>query len=256
MFHLVAPLTAGAVALILGFWRNPPALFILGFGMTLLVAVLIAFLHGRQENHGQQARPMRSVLRVAVEGVASLMVLQGTLPLLLGEAPVPSLAANPVVRAPLWQLVFSDPSQAAQKDVPLPEHWETQAVYVRIDLMTPYRGSAGLRVEVNGQPLGTVSNEAGGPWYAVGPSHGWSIRVPRDVLREASQATVTLRPVSVDAQLRIGGHPDAGVDHRLPGNSRFFDGAHWRRDQLAGTTQPPATGTYRVWLVAYLESLS
>jgi len=246
----VAPLTAGAVALILGFWRNLPALFILCFGVTLLVALLVALLNGRQEHH------TRFVLRAAVEGVASLMVLQGTLPLLLGEAPVPSLAGDPLIRSPLWQLVFSDPSQAAQKDTPLPEHWETQAVYVRIDLMTPYRGTAGLRVDVNGEPLGTVSNEAGGPWYALGPSHGWSIRVPRSVLAQAPQATVTLRPVGIDPTLRIGGHPDADVDHRLPGNSRFFDGALWRRDRLAGTAQPPTTGTYRVWLVAYLESLA
>jgi len=42
---------------------------------------------------------------VAVESVTSLVVLQGTLPLLLGEAPVPSLASDPVVRSPLWQLV-------------------------------------------------------------------------------------------------------------------------------------------------------
>ena len=233
-------------ALVLGFWRNPPALFILCFGMTLLVA----FLQERQGQHG------RSILRVAVECAASLMVLQGTLPLLLGEAPVPALAGEPVVRPPMWQLVFSDPAHAAQKDTPLPEGWETQAVYVRIDLTAPYRGSAGLRVEVNSVALGTVSADAVGPWFARGPSHGWSIRVPQTVLARATQATVTLRPAGIDPALRIAGHPDAAVDHRVAGNSRFFDGAEWRRDRLAGTTQPSAMGTYRVWLVAYSENLS
>jgi hypothetical protein len=49
-----------------------------------------------------------------------------------------------------WQLGFTDPQRALTKTPALPNGWEDQPVYLRIDRRAGYRGGAGFAVAIDG----------------------------------------------------------------------------------------------------------
>jgi hypothetical protein len=147
-----------------------------------------------------------------------------------------------------WRLAFTDLDQALMKSQPRPAGWEHTAAYVRIDLGRDYQGAAGFVVEVNGEPLGSISNVAPTPPYLELSTDRWVVPVPRDVLARDTLTRVVLRPSQLDARLTVAGHGDPLVEPLGPGNSWFFDGRAWHNDQLAGPAAGRAVGTYRIWL--------
>jgi hypothetical protein len=248
LLSLAALPAAAVTALVIGFYANPAGLAIHLFTFCLVLLIAFAFLGG-------SASPSAGrFLLPTVRLVSTIVALEGVLPVLLAEAPVPPLLTTNAVQPPLWRAAFQHPSQALAKDLALPQLWRDQPVYVRIDLASRYDGAAGFHVEVNDVPIGQVSNAAPGPRFLAAPGYIWAIHVPFAILEQAPYARVVLRPSAIDPALAVAGHPDPRVDPVVPGNSRFFTGAAWLTTRLAGPDGPPASGTYRIWLLTQLNA--
>lgn len=143
---------------------------------------------------------------------------------------------------------FTEPGQALERTVPLPDEWDTLPVFLRLDLARHYDGPARLHAAVNGVDIGELGPESGVPMFeppAGAPA--WGLRVPSVVLGAGEPARVVLRPTLVDRALAIAIHPDARITPARVSPSRFFDGLVWRDDRLAGPDGPDVRGAYRVW---------
>jgi hypothetical protein len=246
VFHTLRFVAVGLAAITLGYGGQWVAWGLNAFGFLLVLAAGVATalcLGG----------PGRA--RWVGELVTALVVVQGVSPVLL---PIP--AGTPFggsgsdwENTISWRLAFTDERQAARQRIPVPHNWEVSDNYLRIDLGRRYTAGAGFEVEVNGVPVGRVSYASQAPWEGGLEDIQWWILVPRQALARGAGgavAEVRLSPSGLDQRLTLAGHDDPRAAPAGPGASAFFDGASWSTDRLAGVAQPPARGTYRIFLDA------
>lgn len=228
----------GLAALLLAFHAHPVALAINVFWLVLLLAM--ALLGGVAWD-----RPRAAV--VAGEAIVAIVAVQG-----LWSVAVPSAVLAPArvgeTYGVSWRLAFTSPQQALMKTLPLPNGWPGQAVYLRVDLGTDYKGTAGFALAVNGYALGELNAATVDPDVSTRYIPSWAVRLPADVVASAPLARIELRPSGLDPRLSVAGHGDRLAEPLGTRNSAFFDGITWRHDRLAGPAGGAATGTYRIWL--------
>jgi hypothetical protein len=231
----------GAIILLVAYPGASVSLAVNAFWYVLLLA--LALFGGLA-----WGRPRAAV--VGGELVLALIAVQGLWSVAVPSARPPAGRLGPVYGVS-WRLTFDSPEQALMKTVPLPNGWDGQEVYLRVDLGTDYKGGAGFAVAVNGQDLGDLNARTAAPGYVTPGIPSWAMRVPPSVLERSSLVRVVLRPSGVDPKLSIPGHADTRGEALGAENSYFFDGDGWRNDRLAGPAGGRATGTYRIYLDAF-----
>jgi hypothetical protein len=226
----------------LGFATQPVALAINGFWGALLFALAVT--------GGFALRGIRGAA-LGAEAVLALVALQGVWAIVAGNEPTTraALARAGTTSGVSWRFAFTDEREAVMKIFPRPAGWDDHLIYLRVDLADLYLGDAGFRLEVNGVPLGEVSNRATPPEGGPGGIPSWTRPIPLDVLRGDPLVWAVLRPTRLDPRLSIAGDRDARIEPLGRYSTWLFDGMEWTRDQLAGQFAPRAPGTYRIWLL-------
>jgi hypothetical protein len=233
-------LVLGTAALLLPFAASPTALAVNVFWLVLLLAVVLL---------GGLAWDRPRAALVAGEAVLAAVAVQGLWSLAFPNAPSPRPRVGPEYGVS-WRLAFAGQEEALMKLLPLPNGWETQPVYLRVDLGSDYKGDAGFAVAVNGHDAGVLNARTADPGFKTPGIPSWAMRLPREALVGAPLVQIVLRPAGIDRRLTVPGHGDFRAEPFGPANSRFFDGVTWHEDRLAGPHAGPASGTYRIWLDA------